>query len=73
MANHEIAPRLKTKQLPQHFQNQNQMNESKQLAYAEKLANREPEETLELDPDEPSEAEMDRVDERANRWNGGAQ
>ena len=40
-------------------------NESKQLAYAEKLANTEPEETQELDPDEPSEAEMDRADERA--------
>ena len=37
----------------------------------------EPEETLELDPDEPSAEEMDRADEQAermaNRWNGGAQ
>lgn len=53
------------------------MNESKQLAYAEKLANREPEETQELDPDEPSAEEMDRADEQAERmaqrWNGGAQ
>jgi len=40
-------------------------NENKALAYAEKLANEEPEETLELDPDEPGADEMDRVDERA--------
>ena len=37
----------------------------------------EPEETQELDPDEPSADEMHRADERAermaNRWNGGAQ
>ena len=45
----------------------------KQLLAAENVANTEPEETQELDPDEPSEAEMDRADERANRWNGGAQ
>ena len=37
----------------------------KQLLAAENVANREPEETRELDPDEPSEAEMDRADERA--------
>ena len=49
----------------------------KQLLAAENVANREPEETRELDPDEPSADEMDRADERAermaNRWNGGAQ
>ena len=37
----------------------------------------EPEETQELDPDEPSAEEMDCADEQAERmaqrWNGGAQ
>ena len=37
----------------------------KQLLAAENVANREPEETRELDPDEPSADEMDRCDERA--------
>ena len=51
----------------------------KQLRAAENVASREPEETLELDPDEPSadeptEAEMHRVDlwreRRRNARNG---
>ena len=43
----------------------------KQLLAAENVANREPEETQELDPDEPSADEMDRADERAEyRFNG---
>ena len=37
----------------------------KQLLAAENVANTEPEETQELDPDEPSADEMDRADERA--------
>ncbi len=43
----------------------------KQLLAAENVANREPEETLELDPDEPSADEMDRANEHnSNRFNG---
>ena len=43
----------------------------KQLLAAENVANREPEETLEDEPDEPRSDEMDAIDElNATRWNG---